>query len=136
MKQEEYIWIVKEQNGHCNCKDLAWLFSSNEKVKDLEMNCNSILNSLAKSADEEMISIYHRMAQEFMKQKNEYFDMLFSLIKEDKLKFVYHSLLNGNEKYKLDKKEALDLREKIPHEIITIDCSNCNQQVRVFSGLN
>ena len=133
MDREEYISLIRELNGYCDCKDLEALFDLRRKVVFLDENCHNLENSISdfeNPKQEEkvpLIILNEKKADLENLIDNQYYPKLNNFIEQKKLKLYYHNEKNNYKKKEISSVEAHNLLEQ--NKIITIHCYKCDQQI-------
>jgi len=132
MDKDEYVLLIEELNGYCSCKELKNLSDLGRRIKSIDEKCYALESSI----DFEDPKQEDRVSLELLKEKkeglenlinNDYNPELNNLIKQKKLKLFYHDEKNNYKKKEIDSEETLKLSGQ--NKIITIHCSNCDQQI-------
>lgn len=130
--REAYNTELEKQNGYCNCPDLSKLFERRKYAESLEAKCDFFKQNAnlenPEPSDRQFLEDYREAAQQLEDAAQQYHRDLTTLATEGKLKFMLHdeekccpvgSISREVASYLLDKGEP----------IITIHCSECNQQI-------
>lgn len=132
MEKDQYISLIKELNGYCDCKDLSKFSSLTKKIKILGDKSSSLLESLSDihESNSEVNDLYNKTLNDFNDCYEKQGQELISLVENNKLKSFYHNEKNDYKKEQVDTQKALKLLDK--NKIITAHCSYCDQQIASF----
>ena len=138
MERKEYVSLIKELNGYCDCKELVGLYDLRKKIEGLDEGCYNLENSISdfenpKKEDKVPLMILSEKKKNLEDFVNkEYYPKLNNFIKEDKLKLYHYDEENNYAKKEVSSNEAIDFLEK--DELITINCSGCEQQISLANS--
>lgn len=135
MNRQEYLEQLRKNNGDCVCLPLAVLYNKKDKAQHLEKKCDSLAmevdldnpgpnNSLK-------LQLYRKKAEQLQNAIGNYHLEITDLIAEGDLNVFYH---NSKDKSR-NQISSKDLQKRLnENELITINCSFCNQQVDILSS--
>jgi hypothetical protein len=133
---EDYLKILELRNGYCSCPQLAELFRTRKTADGLERLCEHFKTEAdlqnPKPSDREFLADYKRRAEELKQASEGYHRLLTREAEKGKVRFVLHDVGRQSPVGKISFSEAMSLLNENDSEIIiTMHCSNCNQQIDV-----
>lgn len=133
MNREEYFNELRQRNGDCNCLPLAVLYSKREDTNYLERECEALSKGLdidhPRLNDKPRLRKFKEKAEQFQSAVRDYNLKITELIEEGDLNVFSHNPKDKSTRQIF----ARSLQRFSEVELITVNCSSCNQQVDILN---
>jgi len=140
MNLKDYIEQLENKNGYCQCQDLAPLYEQRKRTESLFPSCKAfqadvdLKNPLPQ--DRPFIQKYKEKVREVHGEAEEYYNQLTNLVSSGRLRLTHHNSeeLKPLRPISLGELELIVDNVENERAIVTVHCSNCDQQIDLIKS--
>ena len=133
MEREKYLSLLGTRNGYCGCPEMGPLYEKRKEAGKLEAECTRLNKEVdlnePRERDRAFLESYERATHDLKRASESYHVVLTRFVKERRVKLRLHNLERATAFEEVSPEIVRELLKK--HNIITIHCSGCDQQIDI-----